>query len=142
MSKREDIFVALDIAVAAIPSVVNTTRQINIFENLPDVAFPIVQILDNGDNNVGGWTSGFMSTTIDIDLKIITKAEYATNATDLNAVDSDIVAALANNLTMGGLVDAVRIEARGNDDIEQTYPFVAVSRKLLITYSAPLTSGL
>jgi len=142
MATREQVLTSLETLAASAASVKYSTRQVVLFEDLPTNIFPLVQVIDNGDIEVLHKTGGVATVSIDVQLKIVTKAEYKDNATKLNMVDSEIIAALYTDLRLGGGADLVEILDREAEEIETTHPFVVVTRNIVLHYTGSMATGL
>ena len=141
MNVREQIFAAIKTALQTSTNIKVVERNILPFEHISSVQFPICQIEDLGDSAIEYKTGGIAAITMNVNFKLIVKAEYKDNATLLNNADADVVKILGNNEKLGGLVSIMMIENREQLDIETTYPYVAVIRTAKVIYTASTNSG-
>jgi hypothetical protein len=146
---REDLLLAIEnnirnvkIANGFAIDVKYVSRQLTLLKNLPATTFPAIIIEDLGDISLNYWTGGVAEMIIEINLRMITKAEYRDNTTSLNLIDKEVIKSLAADQKLSNMVSLLKIENRKTENIDNTYPFVEVNRRITVNYTSTIASGL
>lgn len=137
---RETVITAFTAIVDAVASVKHVTRE-DARDILSAAQFPCVVITDNGNERIEYKTGGLADVYISLELEI--QVEKSTGqSTSLNAVDTDVKAAIAANPTLTGTVSHVTIRPQNGGDTHGDDNIASRKRVVDIFYEASTASGL
>ena len=148
MYKRETILTAIE-NIAKTITVANgytydvrlVSSQILPFEHIATTQFPAVFVQDLGDVEIEYKVGGIANVTIDLNIRVITKAEYSESQKKISNTDLDLVKAIQTSTTLSGLVSRITPLERESVDIETTYPYVAIDRSYRVVFSGIVDNG-
>jgi len=117
------------------------SRQLITLDKIPDTVFPAILIEDLDEVDILYKTGGVATVVFELNIRMITKAEYSNNSTQINNLDNDIMRAISTDNTLGSKVSHVTVIERTSVKLEDSYPYIESNRKLHITYDGNVSTG-